>query len=142
MTLAGVSLIAAIPGLVVVGLMVSAFLNYAGQASNMLLAVVGITMLTAAALALMPVGIIVFSGKAGKASKKAAPATTHEIPATAITGAITGEMAATGEFIASDDMETIGDFETSSEFEMTTGEFESSDFEDSEILEIEEDEDR
>lgn len=141
MTLAGVSLIAAIPGLVVAGLMVSAFLNYAGQASNMLLAVVGITMLTAAALALMPVGIIVFSGKAGKASKKAA-GSSDEIPATAMTGALTDEMAATGEFVASDEMETMGDFETSGDFEMSTGEFDSSDFDDSEILEIDDEDDR
>lgn len=129
MTLAGVSLVAAIPALIVAGLMVSAFLNYAGQASNTLLAVVGLTLLCSAALALMPVGIFVFHGRQRGAAKQAAAktaATSGDIPVTAMTA----EFDATGEVD-----------EASSEFEMSTGEFEADEFDDSEFIEIEDDED-
>ena len=125
--MAGVSLVAAIPGLIVAGLMVSAFLNYAGQASNTLLAVVGVTLLAATMLALMPVGIFVFHDRkrgAGKAAKVGA--TSAEVPVAAMTG----------EFDASDEVD-----ELSSEFEMTTGEFEADEFDDSEFIEIDDDED-
>lgn len=125
MTLVGVSLVAAIPAFVVAALMVIAFLNYTGQASGMMMTVVGLTLLASSALALMPVGIFVFHGRQRGAAKPAKSAmTSGDIPVTAMTG----------EFDVSSEVD-----ESSSEFEMSTGEFEADEFDDSEFIEIDDD---
>ena len=57
-----VSLIAAIPGAGLAGLMVISFLNYADKSPGALKALAGVSLLLGGALALMPVAILVFAG--------------------------------------------------------------------------------
>lgn len=65
------SLIAAVPGGILVLLLVWAFLGHADDMGGMLNAVVGIALLCGVAAALMPVGIVIFGGPKGPAKVKA-----------------------------------------------------------------------
>jgi hypothetical protein len=66
-----VSLVAAIPGGVLVCLMVMAFLNYAGGSTMWPKALAGMSLLIGLLLAVMPIGIFVFGGpKAEKAPEE------------------------------------------------------------------------
>ena len=66
-----VSLVAAVPGAVLVYLMVMSFLQYAGNSSMWPKALAGMALLVGLLLTFMPVGILVFGGpKAEKAPEK------------------------------------------------------------------------
>lgn len=67
-----VSLIAAIPGAGLAGLMVISFLNYADKSPGALKALAGVSLLLGGALALMPVAILVFAGPKAPKKPKAA----------------------------------------------------------------------
>ncbi len=154
-SLAGVSLVAALPAAWATFLMVQFFLTYVSDATWTMIFLVTFTMLIAVTLALLPVGIFVKSRGPGKtaAPAKAKPA----VDKTAMTAEVSAEMAATGEFESSAEFANTGELEMSSEFEQSaefsnTGEFETSsefemssdelitdDFEDSEAFELDDD---
>jgi len=134
MTLTGVACVAAIPAAVVTFLMVMVFLQHTDKASGVMLALVGITMLASAAVALMPVGIFVLSGSKPGQGSEGADNSKKAAAAAAATMEVKAEYEATGEF------EPSGEFVNSTEFEVNTGEFEidEDDFGESEVFDLDE----
>ena len=140
-----VSLVAAVPGAVLVYLMVMSFLQYAGNSSTWPKALAGMALLVGLLLTLMPVGILVFGGrKAEKAPVKepsAGSASEFEDSETIISeshegsdsspGLLSGatdpnlevvegepdEFAMTGEIVTSDLDGSSEDFDLGSDFE-------------------------
>jgi hypothetical protein len=146
-----VSLVAAVPGGLLVYLMVMAFLNHAGGPTMWPKALAGTALLIGLVLAVMPFGILVFGGpKAEKAApeKKADEEADNELtgeqtiivdsqegselsesdssagatdPDLEVVEAESEEFAMTGE-IATSDVDDGDDFETGSDFEMGSDE--------------------
>lgn len=146
-----VSLVGAIPGAVLVYLMVMAFVSFAAGPSLWPKALAGLALLIGLLLAVMPVGIFVFGGpKAEKASKKeeseeaegeaAIIAESHDDleaseadsasgatdPSLEVVDADSEEFARTGEIVTSDDDIGSEEFDLGSDFEIGEAEGEHS----------------
>lgn len=109
MTLAGVSLIAAIPAAVVTLLMVLVFLQHTDKASVAMLGVVGVTMLASATVALMPVGIVLFGGAPRGAKAANSEETSGSMELDATTMEVSGEIMPSGEFEMSGEFDLTED---------------------------------
>jgi hypothetical protein len=130
-----VSLVAAVPGAVLVCLMVMAFLSYAAGPSLWPKALAGMALLTGLVVMLMPVGIFVFGPKAEKksaatgdsensetivaesVSDSSMPPTTTD-PNLEVVEAASEEFAMTGEIVTGDHDAGSEEFEVGSDFEM------------------------
>jgi hypothetical protein len=99
--LAALSLIAAIPAAILAVVLVMGFLQHASDMPMMLLVTAGVALLTAACVALTPVGILVFTGprgtRAAKPAKAAAVAKPQAEEGIAAKKAARDEPAASGE---------------------------------------------
>jgi hypothetical protein len=130
LSLALVSLVAAIPGGFLIYLLVMAFLSHANDMSGTLKIVAAATLGATSFISLMPLGILLLGKKApGEKKKKAKKGKKGDASETIAAAAVVGDMdVAEGDVdVDSTDMvSAVDDFDSS---EFASGEFESSEFE-------------